>query len=61
MKKQELKQIIREVSQNKNPNKNNPDIWVEMLRYNATLMVSQGKNQEERIALLMEKYTLIKK
>ena len=60
MKKSELKQLIKEELQAKNI-KNNPDIWLEMLRHNATLMVSQGKTQEERIKLLMEKYILIKK
>jgi hypothetical protein len=60
MKELELKQLIKEVIKTQGI-KNNPDIWVEMLRYNATLMVTKGKPQEERITLLMENYILIKK
>lgn len=60
MKESELKQLIKEVIKTQGI-KNNPDIWVEMLRYNATLMVTKGKTQEERIPLLMENYILIKK
>lgn len=60
MTKSELNQLIKEVTKTQGI-KNNPDIWVEMLRYNAELMVSKGKTQEERVPLLMENYILIKK